>query len=744
MIKRVDRLSCVGSFRHFQWPDHGLPEFSRFNLIYGWNYSGKTTLSRVFAAVGGQPLPTDWAAAKYHLTLDDGAKVDESDRSRAPNVEVFNRDYVRRAFKEEHTAPAHFVVGPENAELSRRRERTLARKNAIEQQRAELDAEFRRLTRDLNARLTTKAREINDGRQGKKFEKPQLETRLKEVRGAPEKYILSANDLDSARLTCAASKSDYAPIESPAYAFPDVKDWVERVRRLLGRTASRDAIEQLTKDPELEGWIRSGVAHHADRSHCLFCESPLQAKRLVQLQRHFADSYENLLRSIDSEIETLSRAVLDPKLQDSGVILPICRPRYSSAQQRLTRALSATKKLQVELIESLTAKRLRLEQATVVECDAGACVDGPEATQEIAAVIGLHNNHISQLPTVIVDAAEKFERHHSAQLCLDEDFLSKEREVEDIKRKSEKVDRILRKLTARIETIDLRISSSAIGAVELNKVLRCILSDSDISVADAANGRFEFRRGGSAATEMSEGERTAVTFAYFVASLKADGRAIGESVVFVDDPISSLDSNHLYATYALIIEQLCLAKQLFVSTHSSELFALLKKSFTNPKDDRFKRKHALYYLRRVRSPESMSRIENLPQLLRKHNSEYEFTFAQLVLMRASKVDESLAYATPNLLRKFLESYLGFRRPDKSSWSDKLDVIIDDPVMRIRVQKFADDASHLQRPGRAMEQPSYVPEAQACVIAVLGGLEKHDKDHYDSLIRAVDTTSGRPR
>ena len=43
----MSRLRGCGVFRNFGWPTD-LPEFGRHNLIYGWNGTGKTTLSRLF------------------------------------------------------------------------------------------------------------------------------------------------------------------------------------------------------------------------------------------------------------------------------------------------------------------------------------------------------------------------------------------------------------------------------------------------------------------------------------------------------------------------------------------------------------------------------------------------------------------------------------------------------------------------------------------------------------------------
>ena len=47
MIKRINKIKNFGVFKDFQW-DSSTPDFNKHNLIYGWNYSGKTTISRIF------------------------------------------------------------------------------------------------------------------------------------------------------------------------------------------------------------------------------------------------------------------------------------------------------------------------------------------------------------------------------------------------------------------------------------------------------------------------------------------------------------------------------------------------------------------------------------------------------------------------------------------------------------------------------------------------------------------------
>jgi wobble nucleotide-excising tRNase len=47
MITKINKIKDFGVFKNFK-NSGTIPEFKKFNLIYGWNYSGKTMLSRVF------------------------------------------------------------------------------------------------------------------------------------------------------------------------------------------------------------------------------------------------------------------------------------------------------------------------------------------------------------------------------------------------------------------------------------------------------------------------------------------------------------------------------------------------------------------------------------------------------------------------------------------------------------------------------------------------------------------------
>ena len=47
MLKSIEKIKGLGVYQSYSKPA-GTHDFGIKNLIYGWNYSGKTTLSRLF------------------------------------------------------------------------------------------------------------------------------------------------------------------------------------------------------------------------------------------------------------------------------------------------------------------------------------------------------------------------------------------------------------------------------------------------------------------------------------------------------------------------------------------------------------------------------------------------------------------------------------------------------------------------------------------------------------------------
>ena len=97
MISRFDYIKNFGIYKNFIWDNsHEIVEFKEKNIIYGWNYSGKTTFSRIFSALRDGEIFSDYSDGDFKVTCSDKTTYLVSDLKEFPHkVLVFNSDYVR-------------------------------------------------------------------------------------------------------------------------------------------------------------------------------------------------------------------------------------------------------------------------------------------------------------------------------------------------------------------------------------------------------------------------------------------------------------------------------------------------------------------------------------------------------------------------------------------------------------------------------------------------------------------------
>ena len=99
MIEQID-IPNFGSFSGLEWKrvvrDNGnnVLIFRRLNILYGRNYSGKTTLSRIFRALETRKLPPNYIASHFTVTGDRGTVSPANLQTHTYDVRVYNRDFV--------------------------------------------------------------------------------------------------------------------------------------------------------------------------------------------------------------------------------------------------------------------------------------------------------------------------------------------------------------------------------------------------------------------------------------------------------------------------------------------------------------------------------------------------------------------------------------------------------------------------------------------------------------------------
>jgi wobble nucleotide-excising tRNase len=256
-------------------------------------------------------------------------------------------------------------------------------------------------------------------------------------------------------------------------------------------------------------------------------------------------------------------------------------------------------------------------------------------------------------------------------------------------------------LEREIDTLERQIVEHRRPADELTEELQAYLGHDELRFEVKGSG-YALTRSGQPVSHLSEGERTAIAFIYFLKSLQDKGFDLAQGIVVIDDPVSSLDANALFSAFGYMKERTKQCGQLFIFTHSFPFFRLVKNWFHHLPGQRKanvdRRPARFFMLRAQRDPEGRraSVLGPLDRLLEEHESEYQYLFKR-VHDEAHRSDiGSLEhhYGLPNVARRLVEAFLAFRFPDLSGdLGPRLDRVNFDNARKTRVLRLLNTYSH---------------------------------------------------
>lgn len=729
MFRRIESISQAAVWDGYDGRTSPAPDFARYNLIYGWNASGKTTLSRVFGLLNGPTvsrLPTG-----AHVRVSVGQEVldsrKEQDRGRVP-VRIFNRDFIDANLQQaDYTqAPALFIVGEDNirlsnriASLTRRRDRVAAMYRSVQTKQSETSAAREKAATDL-------ARDCGTMLGVRDFRAPNLKG-IQQRLTALADHLLDAATLQ-AMVNQARDQSEFAPISNLPVVVPPLPPGVDDIAGLLKETPRQNTIKRLADDPALSDWVRIGLRFHEHSTTCAFCGNDA-AQSLEAYVNHFSDEYRRQHAAITAAIERLEQPRQAHTFPHEKEWVPDVRAKVQAALSRLMAWEVRESEIRSGWAGQLREKLANMETAFTVEAAEDRAPELTAILAELRQAKDDHNRACDELAARRRGAAEKVKEHFAARFVLDPGAAEAIAFLSQVEAELGRIKTVGQKIARQATAANAELQRSSVAASQINVLLKRLLGPR-ISVEQAQDNRIQFVREGQPATNMSDGERTAISLAYFLVSLGQNGQQLEDLVVFVDDPICSLDTNHIYDVAYLLITSLKACRQLFISTHNSEFFNTIKQDWIDR--GKFKNERAAYLVRRER--DGTSQLIELPGHLAKFRSDYHHIFYCLRQFQTSTSQEVDAYLScPNLLRRFLEMYLGFRRPTPRGYLTKLDVLFDDEVERGAIARYVDEGSHSPSTLRLLEFSDFPAMSRGMVERVMRALERMDPDHYSVLV-----------
>jgi wobble nucleotide-excising tRNase len=298
-----------------------------------------------------------------------------------------------------------------------------------------------------------------------------------------------------------------------------------------------------------------------------------------------------------------------------------------------------------------------------------------------------------------------------------------------------------------IEAIEREIIEHRKPAEELNAELRSYLGHDEFRL-DVKDTGYTMTRGGQPVGDLSEGEKTAIAFLYFLKALQDKSFELANSVVVIDDPVSSLDANALFSAFGYMKERSKGAGQLFVLTHNFGFFRQVKNWFHHlPKQNSTnqERRPARFYLLTayVNAGQRSASLAPIDPLLERYESEYHYLFKR-VHEEAHRGDAEVMledyYGMPNLARRLVETFLAFRYPDRpGDLAKQIDEVDFDSGKKTRILRFLHTYSHSGSIADPEHDPSILSETRPVLRELLELIKKCDPGHFEGMKKLVTTS-----
>ena len=758
IINRIAELKQAGVWRDFTAPAD--LQLAPRTLIYGFNGSGKTTLSRVFSSIQRgsleERLPKE---TSFKIETSDGTTVTQDPISNpfSNNLLVFNTDFVSRNFEWDASSTKGIAYLSEKKVDARKEfdeivpQLLAAKQKTIATQKAKAKAD--RGLSDFKTRVARNIREVaSSSTYTQSYDARKIQgLYLKESFGTEKK--LSEDDLKKHQRVL--TQREPLPPLAFSPSLPDgLANWFKAGQSLLTQSVSGIALKEFEAHSDALRWVEEGLHYHDEHSvtDCLLCGNPFGEDRRAQLRALFDKSWTGALSALEDAVKRgqehqQALRELYRTIPKEAEITAEEREAFTKSRASMETAIKQLGVCVGELLNGLEARVANpTKEVLVTGVLAGFYLDDwltHYATIEaaLAATVKKHNNAFASFAAIQKDAFTKIEAHVLTTNQSEWNRLQKDVQDAETELKTARTDE--NRLSERQLKLRNDLQDHGVGADKMNELIWAYLGHKELRLVAEDGGYKILRLSGKPATELSEGERTAVSFCYFLTQLAAEGRNLENLVMVIDDPISSLDTAARTYAYSLMTRMTKNCAQVIVFTHNTSFMNMVKREFQNlQKRDENKKVTALLSLDCRNSGEGSDRLTSLVRmhkLLVNYDSEYHYLF-RLVQDAAQTQSSDYVFLLPNATRKLLEMFATFCSPGQANFAgalgdhreavkDKLDVRALERLIQIESHGTINGLGTL--PDLTLEEAIRAADAGIKFIQEVG------KDHYKRMCSACN-------
>ena len=652
MIKKIT-LKKVRSYGSDQ---ASLETDKRINLVYGLNGSGKTTLSD-YLKYPNSPEFEDCAIEGFD--------------SENQKILVYNQEFIKETFYESDTQKGIFTVAKDNKKAMENIKQAEKEKEKLQKKLDDEDEGWQKKLQDKEDEISKNLSDTQDeiweikdkytgGDRifdtagffaGLKGSKENLFNHLQDLSFQETQRNIASIENELGELVGDVNKrEDISPININFFQIENDEIFQKEI---VGNENS--TVAELITKLENSDWVKQGIDNYVvleQRKNCPFCQKEILTEDLVNnIKNYFDESYEIDIKTLNSHYENYKS--LKASLQKDNYI----KDFFNESQK-----LSIEKEFN-RLIQTLDANIAQI----------GKKIEKPSNEINLSSsseYIKNINGYIEEVNKGIEDFNHKIENKENGKSKLKEEFWKVIRKDYDliIKHCNEQGERLCQKkneIEKEIKNVkelinekeaDIQKNQSMTTNVDevIEQIKRHLLDFGihDFRIEKYGEREYQIRRNGKHENEfksLSEGEKTVISFLYFVELCKGKETEIDtkEKIVVIDDPISSL--SHMFVfNVGQLIKDVFLKKerdflQIFVLTHNLYFF--------NELADRKERSNDNQKLFRISKSE-----HSTIQEMKRDEIQNDYQAYWVIIKNA---DENTMVVVANVMRNIIEYFFGF-------------------------------------------------------------------------------------
>ena len=530
MIKRINYIRNFGVFQNYRRTGD-IQDFTNLNIIYGWNYSGKTTISRIFQHFERTEKNPDYDTAEFELENYNGDKFNEQKQDIENRlVRTFNADFIKENLKWDGSsfeAIQVLLLGQDAIEAEKEIKKSTKKQKRYSEKSKEVNSVIKKLNKDILDGLTNNAKQITTSlRLVSTFTRTQLKPIFDAVKSSHKPHLLTTADVTKLLPIATASDNDKLPILTPFKPTLLLTANIEKVKELVKEIpALSKTIDYFVQNPEVANWVEKGLPIHKEKTSCEFCGNTIEQERINDLMAHFSEDLRNHKAKLTKLIEVLSNSKLSTPTYTQRDFYKDLWKEFIIANDALNKDSVKDYNKQIENLIKIAKTKFDKPFNKITELN-----DVNDITTQLETDIEGYNKVITsnteqtnKFDTAKTEAIKSLKYHYTAKFIDDIKLDKKESKISRFELRVGNFTKLDETLKTKIDKLEAKISQAQKGREQINDYISQFLGRDEIKVEvikEDGKDRFTLKRENSKAKNLSEGEKTAIAFSFFLTRKK--------------------------------------------------------------------------------------------------------------------------------------------------------------------------------------------------------------------------------